>query len=37
MPAAPEDFDIKELADRASVTVRTVRYYIQQGLLPAPD
>lgn len=37
MPPAPEDFDIKELADRAGVTVRTVRYYIQQGLLPAPD
>ena len=37
MPATPEDFDIKQLADRAGVTVRTIRYYVQQGLLPSPD
>jgi DNA-binding transcriptional MerR regulator len=30
-------FDLPELADRAGVTARTVRYYIQQGLLPAPE
>ncbi|MGH7627055.1 MAG: MerR family transcriptional regulator [Gemmatimonadaceae bacterium] len=37
MPATPEDLDIQQLAERAGVTVRTIRYYIQQGLLPAPD
>jgi len=30
-------FDLQELAEQASVTPRTIRYYIQQGLLPAPD
>ena len=30
-------FDLNELSDRAGVTPRTVRYYISQGLLPAPD
>ena len=29
-------YDLKELCQRADVTVRTVRYYIQQGLLEAP-
>jgi DNA-binding transcriptional MerR regulator len=29
-------FDLQELADQAAVTTRTIRYYIQQGLLPAP-
>jgi DNA-binding transcriptional MerR regulator len=33
----PPTYDLNELADRAGVTVRTIRYYIQQGLLPAPD
>ena len=28
--------DISELADQAGVTPRTVRFYIQQGLLPSP-
>lgn len=28
--------DLAELADAADVTPRTIRYYIQQGLLPAP-
>jgi len=28
--------DISELADRAGVTPRTIRFYIQQGLLPSP-
>jgi Predicted transcriptional regulators len=34
-PADP--LDLTELADRAGVSVRTVRYYIQQGLLPKPE
>jgi DNA-binding transcriptional MerR regulator len=29
-------FDLQELCDLAGVTPRTVRYYIQQGLLPSP-
>jgi len=29
-------YDLAELSDRAGVTPRTVRYYIQQGLLRAP-
>lgn len=28
--------DLRELSERAGVTVRTVRYYVQQGLLPSP-
>ena len=32
-----ESFDLNELSDRAGVTPRTIRYYIQQGLLPSPD
>jgi DNA-binding transcriptional MerR regulator len=28
------DFDITELCERASVTPRTVHFYVQQGLLP---
>lgn len=31
-----EQWDLNELADAAGVTPRTVRYYVQQGLLPAP-
>ena len=30
-------YDLSELADRAQVTTRTVRYYISQGLLPAAE
>jgi DNA-binding transcriptional MerR regulator len=30
------DFSLQQLADQAGVTPRTVRYYISQGLLPAP-
>src|SRR5688572_29573914 len=30
-------YDLQELCAEANVTSRTVRYYIQQGLLPAPD
>lgn len=29
------DFDIAELCERASVTPRTIYFYVQQGLLPA--
>ncbi|HEX6608336.1 MAG TPA: MerR family transcriptional regulator [Chloroflexia bacterium] len=28
---------INELATRAGVTTRTIRYYVEQGLLPAPE
>ncbi|HJU66734.1 MAG TPA: MerR family transcriptional regulator [Gemmatimonadaceae bacterium] len=31
------DLDLAQLCDAADVTPRTVRYYIQQGLLPAPE
>ena len=31
-----QTLDLTELCDAADVTPRTVRYYIQQGLLPAP-
>ena len=37
MLAEAETYDLNELSERAGVTPRTVRYYIQQGLLPAPD
>jgi len=28
--------DLSELADQAGVTTRTIRFYIQQGLVPSP-
>src|SRR3712207_6888934 len=31
-----ESFDLNELSEAAGVTPRTVRYYVQQGLLPSP-
>ena len=31
------DLDLAQLCDAADVTPRTVRYYIQQGLLPSPE
>ncbi|MEO6211125.1 MAG: MerR family transcriptional regulator, partial [Gemmatimonadaceae bacterium] len=34
---SPDSYDLLELCDLADVTPRTVRYYIQQGLLPSPD
>ena len=34
---ATEGLDLAELSDRADVSPRTVRYYIQQGLLPSPE
>ncbi len=33
----PEQFSIEDLARRSGLSVRTVRYYMQQGLLPGPD
>ena len=35
-PISPS-LDLAELCETAGVTPRTVRYYIQQGLLPAPE
>lgn len=32
-----EEFSIEDLAKRSGVSVRTVRYYMQQGLVPSPD
>ncbi|MFN2397365.1 MAG: MerR family transcriptional regulator [Gemmatimonadaceae bacterium] len=32
-----QTFDLNELSDQAGVTSRTVRYYIQQGLLSSPE
>ena len=32
-----DPLELTELADKAGVSPRTVRYYIQQGLLPAPE
>ena len=32
-----DPLDLTGLADRAGVSIRTVRYYIQQGLLPKPE
>lgn len=36
-PPDPEPLDLLELSDRAKVSPRTIRYYIQQGLIPAPE
>lgn len=32
-----EDYQINELAKKAGVSVRTIRFYIDEGLLPAPS
>lgn len=32
-----EDYQINELAKKAGVSVRTIRFYIDEGLLPAPQ
>ena len=37
MDPAPSSLDLAELSAAADVSVRTIRYYIQQGLLPAPE
>jgi len=34
--ASQEEFDLQDLCRSVDVTVRTVRYYVQQGLLPSP-
>ena len=36
MDNEPRRFSIEELADLAGVSRRTVRYYVQEGLLPTP-
>ncbi len=37
MRSEPASFDINELAAAAGVTTRTIRYYVQQGLLPSSE
>jgi DNA-binding transcriptional MerR regulator len=37
MDADATSLDLTELADRAGVSIRTIRFYIQQGLLTKPD
>ena len=32
-----EPLDLQGLSDKSKVSARTIRYYIQQGLLPAPE
>lgn len=36
MTSDPDDLDLATLADKSGVSVRTIRYYQQQGLLSAP-
>lgn len=36
MDSVPDELDLSQLASAAGVTPRTVRYYVQQGLLPSP-
>jgi DNA-binding transcriptional MerR regulator len=36
MPAEIETLDLSQLSAAAGVTPRTIRYYVQQGLLPSP-
>jgi DNA-binding transcriptional MerR regulator len=36
MTMMDENIQIGELAEKAGVSVRTIRYYIEEGLLPAP-
>jgi DNA-binding transcriptional MerR regulator len=37
MPPLPPRLDLAELSELADVSVRTIRYYIQQGLLSSPE
>lgn len=32
-----DSYDLTALGDSAGVSIRTIRYYIQQGLLPSPE
>ncbi|MBM3267224.1 MAG: MerR family transcriptional regulator [Candidatus Sericytochromatia bacterium] len=34
---ASKRFKLEDLADTAGVSIRTVRYYVQRGLLPQPE
>ena len=34
---SPDDYLINELAKQAGVSVRTIRYYLNEGLLPPPE
>ncbi|MFN2567641.1 MAG: MerR family transcriptional regulator [Gemmatimonadaceae bacterium] len=36
MRASTDSFDLNELSAAAGVTPRTIRYYVNQGLLPSP-
>lgn len=36
MSSGPTEMKLHELADACGVSARTVRYYVQRGLLPAP-
>src|SRR5687768_15463781 len=36
MVTDPDTYDLNELSAAAGVTPRTIRYYVQQGLLPSP-
>lgn len=33
----PKEYSLSELADAAGVSQRTIRYYIEEGLLPQPE
>lgn len=35
--SSAEPIDLLELSDKAKVSPRTIRFYIQQGLIPAPE
>ena len=35
-PVEPLNYDLYDLAERADVPARTIRYYIQEQLLPSP-
>jgi len=37
MASDPDSLALSELSDLGKVSIRTIRFYIQQGLLPAPE
>src|ERR1700744_6123877 len=37
VPAPPDELTVDELAARTGLTVRTVRFYAAEGLLPPPE